>query len=79
MNFGKINLNAAALQVFTLTNLTPNIVTFSGATFQGPDLQDFSQDNTMQRAASPSGQLHCDGIRFSPAVAAREARIGDHR
>ena len=67
-NFGKINLNAAAQQVFTLTNLTPNVVTFSKATFNGPDLQDFSQENTCSAPIAPTESCTVT-VSFSPAVA----------
>ena len=68
VNFGNVNLNSAAQQIFTLTNLTPNTVIYSSATFVGPELQDFSQFNTCNEPIAPTGSCTLT-VTFSPAVA----------
>ena len=68
VNFGNVNLNAAAEQVSTLTNLTPQAVIFSSAGFVGPDEQDFSQSNTCNAPTAPAASCTVT-VTFSPAVA----------
>src|ERR1700690_77188 len=73
-NFGNVDLNSAAQQIFTLTNSTPNTVIFTGAFFTGPGLQYFSQTNICGEPIAPAAACSVT-VRFSPSVAG--AQIAD--
>ncbi len=73
-NFGNVDLNSAAQQVFTITNLTPETVNFTGASFAGPDLNDFSQTNKCSAPIAPAATCTLT-VSFEPPVAG--ARSGN--
>jgi CSLREA domain-containing protein len=64
-NFGTVDLNSAAQQIFTLTNLTPNTVTFGSASIIEPNLTDYSQTNTCTEPIAPTASCTLT-VTFSP-------------
>jgi len=74
VNFGTVNLDANALQIITVTNSTPNMVNFTGASIAGIDLQDFSENNTCGAPLGPAASCSIT-VTFAPFVAGMRSAV----